>query len=199
MRKPLAWRANFSPMCWICRAGCASTPSMPSANPCCGAFRWRRDYPRISKWRMTCAKACACARPARRVLADPAQREAIFTLAAETDEQSFATLSRDFANAGHDTLQKFSSRDIATMQRARSGCGRRVRRSPAARGGILAARGASGRGAAAHRGSRKCQRQELGIGGARLALETSRRSCERLGRLADHAFHRQGQRPGADA
>ena len=55
------------------------------------------------------------------VLADPAQREAIFTLAAETDEQSFATLSRDFANAGHDTLQKFSSRDIATMQRAALG------------------------------------------------------------------------------
>jgi ATP-dependent helicase/nuclease subunit A len=54
------------------------------------------------------------------VLADPEQRDAIFSLAAETDEQSFAALTRDFANAGHDTLQK-SGREMGEMQRAALG------------------------------------------------------------------------------
>ena len=110
------------------------------------------------------------------VLAEPDQRDAIFTLAAETDKQSFATLSRDFANARHDTLQKFSSRDIATMQRAALGAEGKSAEI-LLRAAVSWPREAHLVAAAADRGSGECQRQELGIGGAGLAVQTSRRSC----------------------
>ncbi len=55
------------------------------------------------------------------VLANPEQRDAIFALAAETDEQSFAALTKDFVNAAHDTLQRYPSQKIAAMQRSALG------------------------------------------------------------------------------
>ncbi len=57
------------------------------------------------------------------VLADPDQRASIFALAGETDEQSFAALTSEFAKNSGDMLQKFSSEAITAMQRAALGAG----------------------------------------------------------------------------
>jgi ATP-dependent helicase/nuclease subunit A len=57
------------------------------------------------------------------VLADADQRAAIFALAAETDEQSFAGLMGELVKAQNEVLRKYSPADIAAMQRGALGAG----------------------------------------------------------------------------
>ena len=55
------------------------------------------------------------------VLADPNHRQAIMALAAETDEQSFATLTTEFAEHSGTVLREFAPEAIAAMQHAALG------------------------------------------------------------------------------
>jgi ATP-dependent helicase/nuclease subunit A len=57
------------------------------------------------------------------VLANANQRAAIFALAAETDEQSFAGLMAELVKAQSEVLRKYSQADIAAMQRGALGAG----------------------------------------------------------------------------
>ena len=57
------------------------------------------------------------------VLADAAQREAVFALAGETDEQAFAGLIAEIAGQQSEVLQRFEPQAIAAMQRAALGAG----------------------------------------------------------------------------
>ena len=55
------------------------------------------------------------------VLANPTQRDAVFALAAETDEQSFAELSGAFAKHQSELLRRHPPAQVAAMQRAALG------------------------------------------------------------------------------